>query len=772
MVSQTQELSPRSGGLSKRAVEIVRLLAEGMSDREIAERLVMTIGTIKWYNRQIYRILGVGSRTQAIAGAKERGLLGTGDIETYSVSGNALPTPTTPFIGRPREIALVQDLLGTFRLLSLTGTGGIGKTRLALRVAEAVRDTFSDGVYFVDLASLSDPAQVVNAVVSALGVQENTVYPLLEALKRALARRHLLLLMDNFEHVIAAAPMVSELLAACPQLKVLVTSREALHLHGEQEFPVAALSLPLAYANSVEALAASEAGLLFMQRAQMTQPDFAVSDESASAIAQICARLDGLPLAIELAAARIKVLSPHTLLTRLTSRLDTLTGGPRDLPSRQQTLYNTIAWSYHLLTHGEQRLFARLAVFRGGCSLEAIEAVCGENLPSDVLDGLESLVNKNLILRNALPDGDLRFGMLETLHEYAKERLAASGEAATLARRHAAYFVDLAERAEPELRQAQQCHWFRRLKADHDNLRATLTWSLDDDDGDRSLGVRLGGALGLFWTTYGYQAEGRQWTDHLLDQLDTVPRQNHAKLLITAGRIALPWNDLDAAQRHFDWALQIARVLDDEVNIAWALTYKSYTMMHKLDAALTLAEEGLALFRALDHQPGLAQALCILGELARFGGDDARARQAYEECLMVSQTTGETRRIRHMFGNLAFLAQHEGDYERARALAEQGLRLALEMDNQLDIADSLAGLAGVMGVTGQPERAARLLGAWDAALERIVAAPEPIDRPEYEQNIATVRAQLTPMSFEAAWSEGRGMSLEQAVALALECRNA
>jgi tetratricopeptide (TPR) repeat protein len=502
----------------------------------------------------------------------------------------------------------------------------------------------------------------------------------------------------------------------------------------------------------------------------MTQPDFAVSAQTAATIAHICARLDGLPLAIELAAARIKVLSPLALLARLSRPLDTLTGGPRDLPNRQQTLYNTIAWSYHLLTDGEQRLFARLAIFRGGCSLEAVEAVCSDGLSVAVLDGLGSLVNKNLIQRIVLPDGELRFGALETIREFARERLTTSGEAAMLARGHAEYFVDLAERAEPELRQAQQGRWLRRLETEHDNLWAALKWSLGGEDA--TLGVRLAGALGVFWTTYGHSAEARQWTDLSLNQLDTVPTQYHASLLITAGRIALPLSDLDAAQRSFDQALQVSRTLGDAPNIAWALIYKGYTLMQETEAALAMAEEGLALFRELAHQPGIAQALNILGELARFAGDDPRARQAYEECLIVSKRTGETRRVCCMFGDLTFLAQHDGEYERAKELAEQGLQIAVEINSKVDIAEKLAQLAGALAGTGQSEQAASLLGAWDAAFEQMMVVPEPIDKPEYERIIAAVRAQQDAQTFAAAWAAGRAMSLEEAVALALERRDA
>ncbi len=507
--------------------------------------------------------------------------------------------------------------------------------------------------------------------------------------------------MDNVEHVLSAAPQVAALLSAAPQLTVLATSREPLHLYGEQEYAVPPLELPDLEQLDPETLAECESVALFMQQARAVRSDFALTAENAADVANICVRLDGLPLALELAAARLKLLTPRTLLARLKRRLDTLTGGAQDLPVRQQTLQNTIAWSYDLLNEGEKTLFARLAVFRGGCSLEAMEAVCSEGLPLDVFDGLASLVDKSLIQQKETPHGEPRFLMLETILEYAGERLTESGQADTIRRRHAEYFVRLAERAEPELRQAQHWYWFRLLETEHENMRAVLEWSLGE--GDSALGVRLAGALGLFWYAYGYHTEGQQWTQRLLDRLDTVSTEYHARLLLTAGHMAYLY-DLDAAQRYFDRALQISRALGDKVTAAWSLIFMGYAMMRETEVAIATVEEGLSLFRELNHKPGIAQALNIIGEIAAFTGDDTRARQAYEECLVVSQETGETRRIRYMFSNLTFLAQHEGDYERARALAEQGLRLALEMDNQLDIADSLAGLAGVMGVTGQPEQ--------------------------------------------------------------------
>lgn len=434
----------------------------------------------------------------------------------------------------------MKQLLGRARLLTLSGTGGTGKTRLALQVAAEVADAFADGVCFVDLAPLSDHTLVAIAIARALGVFENPAEPLSGTLKRALAQRELLL-VDNFEHVIQAAPLLSELLTASPHLKVLVTSRESLRLSAEQEYPVPPLSLPPPEAISVRDLTASEAGALFVQRAQMTLPRFQVSDDNAPAIAQICTRLDGLPLAIELAAARCKLLTPQALLERLErtsgdSPLRALAGGSRDAPPRHRTLRDTMAWSYNLLAEDEKMLFARLAVFRGGRSLEAIEAVCGEALPIDVFDGLASLVDKNLVQQKETPEGEPRFVLLEMIHEYARERLEASGEAETLRRRHAEYFVALAERAEPELRLARYGYWCQQFELELDNIRAVLEWTLGA--GDVGLGVRLAGALGLFWYGKGYHVEGIRWTQRLLERLDETLAIYHAQFLISAGRMA------------------------------------------------------------------------------------------------------------------------------------------------------------------------------------------------------------------------------------------
>ncbi len=767
--------------LHERETAILKRLAAGLSDQQIANDLFLSLHTVKWYNRQIYTKLAVKSRTQAIACAKKLGVLhDDGPPASRPAPSSPLPAQSSAFIGRGREIAAVTELLGRSRLLTLTGTGGTGKTRLAIQAAAAVAATFADGVCFVDLAPLADHSLVANAIAGALGVLEHGAESLPATLRRVLSHREALLLLDNFEHVITAAPLVSALLAAAPKLKVLVTSRESLRLAGEQEYPVPPLTVPNLMARSAQELAESESGALFVQRAQLAQPHFVVSAATASAIARICGQLDGLPLAIELAAARCKLLTPQALLERLGPSADSpfqaLAGGSRDAPPRHRTLRDTIDWSYNLLSADEKTLLARLAVFRGGRSLEAIVAVCGADLASGVFDGLASLVDKSLVQQRETSGGEPRFTLLALIYAYAREGLEASGEAATLRRRHAEYFLALAERAEPELRLARYDHWCQVFELELENLRIALEWSLsaraDATAGDLALGVRLAGALGLFWYGKGHHVEGMRWTEQLLARLDEAPVADHPRFLVSAGHLVM-LNDLAVAQQLFGRALAIARTLGDQLPIAWPLLLLGYTMMHEPQAAMPLVEEALALFRTLGHQPGIAQSLNIIGEIARVGGDDARAQHAYEECLRVCRQTGEARRICYIWLNLAYIAQHSGDHQRALQLVRQSLQLARERNDRHDLAIALIAIAGSPGaVAAGPaaslRRSARLLGAAEAALERMGTFHIPSDTPEYERIIASVRTQLPAASFDYAWAEGRRMTLEQATAYALE----
>jgi predicted ATPase len=473
-------------------------------------------------------------------------------LNTLDARRTNLPAQPTPLIGREREVADVTALLrrGDVRLVTLTGPGGTGKTRLGFQIAAELLDDFAEGTYFVDLAPISDPDLVASVIAQTLGARETGGRPLVELLNTYLREKHLLLLLDNFEQVLSAAPLVAGLLAAAPRLKVLVTSREVLHLRSEKEFPVPPLELPdPQHPKEIETLSQYAAVQLFIARALDVKPDFAVTNQNAPALAEVCARLDGLPLALELAAARIKLFSPEALLARLNSRLAVLTGGPRDLPERQQTLRNTIEWSYNLLDAGEQTLFRRLSIFVGGCTGDAVEAVCNPDgdLPLEVIDRLAALLDKSLLKQLEGSDGAPRFMMLETIREYALERLAASGETEVLRRRHAECFLALAETAEPQFHGSDQRLWLDRIEIEHDNLRAALAWSLEgqratpqspDDQLRSALGLRLAAALWQFWDRRGYAPEGRRWLERTLAADRGTATPGRLKALVVASMLA------------------------------------------------------------------------------------------------------------------------------------------------------------------------------------------------------------------------------------------
>jgi predicted ATPase/DNA-binding CsgD family transcriptional regulator len=763
--------------LSKRAIEILRLLAEGYSDRDIAERLIMSVNTIKWYNRQIYSILGVGSRTQAIARAHELQLIGD-DTDGFQIATpeqplaarHSLPVETTRFIGRRHELDAISRLLNRTRLLTLVGPPGTGKTRLSLRVGWHSIGAFRDGVHFISLAPIHDPAQVIYAIAAPFGIQERHGQPLIETLKHALREQHVLLILDNFEHLLAVAPLVSELLAVAPHLKVLATSRESLHLYGEQVFSVPPLELPLPDVVDLEALVACEATALFVQQAQAVQADFALTEENAEAIAKICVRLEGLPLAIELAAARIKLLTPALLLARLNSRLDLLTGGAKDLPVRQRTLRNTLEWSYNLLSAGEKHLFARLAVFSGSSSLEAIEAVCEQGLSVDVFEGITSLVDKSLLHQVDVLANEPRFAMLETVREYAQQCLGESGEHTIMQQRHAAYFVTLAERAAPELRRSGFTEWMGRLESEATNLPVALDWLLES--GDFETGIHMIATLRDFWVMSSRFVQGRIWSQRALAHLEAVSPVLRVRVLTTAGILLYYSSGHQSRQKTLlDEAIDLARALGDKRQLAWALMFRGTASIGQADeyeSGLARAEEGLALFRALDDKPGIAQALNSIGELVRVHGDDQRAEAVYEECLRVVRETGEKRREAMALNNLGVVMMRRGEVQRARDLFKIALtkRLKVKHDKRGALTNVLF-LAGALAAMGEPERAARLFGAVDALLRPMGVDLEPGDQPEFARDLARVQANLGMQVFDQCWEEGRTMSWDDMVVCAL-----
>ena len=683
-----------------------------------------------------------------------------------------LPAQTTTLVGRPREIGLLVQLLREpeVRLVTLTGPGGVGKTRLALAVAVELSDAFPDGICFVDLSALVEPSLVPSTIARALGVRGAVGREPLDHLTEYLVGKSLLLVLDNFEQLLAAAPVVAQLLAASLLLRVLVTSRAVLHLSGEHEFPVPPLTIPDPQHAIPQTLLEYEAASLFVQRARASRPDFQITAANAPAVAEICARLDGLPLALELAAARSRVLPAQTMLARLTSRLGLLTGGPRDLPARQQTLRKTIDWSYGLLELAEQRLFGRLAVFGGGCSLDAAEVVCRPSeLGLDTLEGLASLVDKSLLRQWETPDAQPRFGMLETIREYALERLEESGDGPQTRERHTQYCLELAERAEPELTGPNQIAWLDRLELEHDNLRATLHRALDTGDGETAL--RLAGALMWLWLVHGHLTEGRRWLEQALSAApNDAPPLVRAKALHGAGVLA--WNQIDlaAAESLLTAALDLRRRQGDRRGSARSLgnlaTLK--VMQQDFAAAQALYEESLALARAEGDGHNVGTILNNLGLLARDQGDYARARTLLEESLATRRQVGDQQGAARAVINLGMVARRQREYARAQTRFEEGLRLADEVSAKDLIAYALEGLAEVARAGGWLRRAARLLGAAAALREAGAAAiHSPEDVADHQRLVASIRERLGEEAFVDASSTGRDRPLIETIREAL-----
>ena len=689
-----------------------------------------------------------------------------------------LPAALTPIIGRDKEAAAARDLIrrDDVGLLTFTGPGGTGKTRLSLHVASGLIDDFADGVFQARLASVTDPDQVITAIAQTLDVRDASGRSPIEWLKEHLRNKHILLLLDNFEQVVAAAPQVSELLANCPRLKIIATSRTPLRVRGEKEMPIEPLALPPPHIPPTSGgdkggdwLSQFAAVELFVQRASNVKPDFALTADNAPAVAEICRRLDGLPLAIELAAARVKTLTPQAMLARFERRLDLLKGGARDLPDRQQTLRNAIEWSYNLLDQNARTLLRRLPVFVGSWTFEATEAVCDESdLSADVLDVLESLVDNSLLKRAESNGGEVRFAMLETISEYARERLIESGEEDEIRCRHADYFARLAEEAEPYLIGAQRGAWLDRLEADLDDIRAAIEWS-KSPKGDAAIGLRLASALIWFWYMRGYMSEGRSAMDALLAPssgavgrplpqrlgLETFAehRALRAKALLATGVLAWTLGDFTAAHARLEESASLLRDADNPHRLAFALTFLGLVEMSQGDpqSSRDRCAESVDLSRAADNKWGEAFALNWLGEAEFALGDAASARTCYEASLALFHEIGDAWGTAMPLHAMAGVAWNEGHYEAARSLYQESgallreagdrwgyarsmtgsaaaalhrgnalqakilfevtLSLWRQIGNKAGVGRCLAGLAGVAADDGQSERAVRLLGA-------------------------------------------------------------
>jgi predicted ATPase/DNA-binding CsgD family transcriptional regulator len=684
-----------------------------------------------------------------------------------------LPLELSSFIGREREIAEVKRLLGDNRLVTLTGPGGCGKTRLALEVAAGVAEDFEEGAWWAWLASFSEPELVPQAVARALSVREQPGLSLTDVLTDSLGEKQLLLVLDNCEHLVEACALFAQrMLASCPRLRILATSREVLGVGGESIWRVSPLMVPDKGhpLSSVEDLGRYEAVELFVERARSKLSSFGLTSENAGAVAEVCRRLDGIPLAIELAAARANVLSAKQILRKLENPFKLLTEGERTRAVRQQTLRAALAWSHNLLGEQERKVFGRFSAFAGGWTLEAAEAVgTGEGTEEgDVLDLLSRLVDKSLVVSEASgKEGALRYRMLEPIRQYGLERLEESGEAGQVHSRHAGYYLAVAEKAEPELRGAHQQEWLERLEREHDNIRAALQWPLER--GEAELGLRLSGALAGFWHMRGYLSEGRRWLERALAKGHALSAPARAKALAGAGYMARLQGDYERSVDLSEECLALSRKLGDTSGIATALYVLGWVevLRNEPERAEALIEEAVTLRRALGDTVGLANALLALGLVAVAQRDYEWAAALHEESLMLARKAGDDFAVGTSLGLGALASLSRGDHRRTRTLCEEGFELSRRMKARNLTAIHLHISAALAGSQGRAVRSARLWGAAEALRRAIGTVLSPFECSYYEPYITATRSLLDEATWETAWAEGFTMTPEQAAEYAL-----
>ncbi len=685
-----------------------------------------------------------------------------------------LPASRTSFVGRERKLLEVKRALAMTRLLTLTGAGGCGKTRLALEMAKDLVGVYPDGVWLVELAGLTDPTLVPREVAEALEVREQHGRPLTVTLADSLRTKDLLLVVDNCEHLIdACARLADTLLEGCPHLRILSTSREALGVAGEVNWRVPSLSLPdPQHSPTIDELSSYESTRLFLERAWYHNSAFAVTPRNAWAVARICERLGGIPLTIELAAARVGMLSVEQISARLEDSLKLLTVGRRTAPPRQQTLRGTLDWSYELLSEPERKLFGRLSVFAGGWTLEAAQVVgAGKSIEEgDVLDLLSQLVDKSMVVVEATDGsaGGPRYGMLEPVLQYGQERLEVEANTDAVRRRHASWCFELAKGAEPWLRGARQEVWLERLEREYGNLRVALEWALES--GETDLGLWFGGALGEFWYMSGNLSEGRRWLEAALaNDHDAPPTPARAKALARAGWIAWEQGDYERSVDLSEESLALSRKLKDEAGAVTAISNLGWAALlgNELEKASALAEEAVTRGRALGDTGGVARALLILGLAAVVQHDHERALALHEESLMLGRKAGDSLAMALSLGVGAFASLGQGDIQRARALCEEGFALSPQPRVMNVIAFLLHASAALASSQGRPARSARLWGAAESLGKTIGAVLSPVELHVYDPYIGAARTRLDEAAWEAAWAEGKAMTIEESVGYAL-----
>jgi predicted ATPase len=768
-------LAPSFGQLLKQ-----HRLRVGLSQERLAEQSELSVNQISDLERDrrarphpdtLRRLADALALTE-----QERGTFVTlarpGRPSQLPPSRSPLPLPLTRFFARPDDLTAVRRRLDSTRLLTLTGAGGVGKTRLALEIAHAVAHDYPDGVWLVDLQALREGCLVPQMVARALGLPEQPAQPVDETVLTALHDRRLLLVVDNCEHLLdACARLLDRVLRYCPGVRILATSREALRLGGEAVWPVQPLALPSARAAAtVATLTDSTAVQLFVDRAAAVLPGFALTERNAPTVAEIVRRLDGIPLAIELAAARAATLPLAELAARLDDRFRVLTEGSRANLPRHQTLRAALEWSDALLSAPERTVLWRLSIFAGGWTLAAAEGVVGgDGIPvADIVTLVSRLVAKSLVQLD-VSDDRARYRLLETIRQYASEYLAAGDEAATWHRRHADYFLALAEEAEPALTTGERNSWLVQLEEEHDNLRAALRWLIAQ--GASTAAVRLAAALGQFWQVRRYFREARQWLEQALALRPEVPDAVRARALEQLGELIRNQGDYVAARAALEESRDLFERLGDRRSIAGVLRSLGTIALHQvppdLERATALFEECLALQRALDYQHGVAVCLFDLGALALEQGEFARAQMYFADALSRTRDLGAERHATIALANLGIVALLAGEDARARALFAEALRRVVLPEDSVVVAYTLAALSGLASRAGRPEQAARLAGASEGVCVSLNYAMPIVHRARFDRQATAARDSLGASAWATAWTTGFALTVEQALDLAL-----
>ena len=676
---------------------------------------------------------------------------------------NNLVLPQNAIIGREHEIHEIIGLLRSHSLVTLTGVGGTGKTRLAQEVAIRMLSEFEHGAFFIAVDNITHADLVIPAIAQALGIKESKSRPLNETLTNFLRDKHILLVVDNFEQIVAAAPILTDMLDAAQAVRILVTSRIPLDIKTSPEFSVPTLSIPPTAGHSgMDDPRVFESFRLFAERAREANAEFEAGDGNSPVIAEICRQLDGLPLAIELAAVRVKILSPGQILARLENRLRLLTGGSKDRPERQQTMRGAIDWSYDLLAEDEKQLFRSLAVFSGGFSVEAIETICSQD-DIDVLNCLSSLVENNLVARAGDPGGESRFRLLEVVREYALEVLEKNGGREIAQERHADFFTALAEQAEPHFFGEKAADWLDRLEADHDNLRSVLAWALTND---RERISKLAGSLRSFWVLHNHLTEGRKWLQLALAESERVAGPPEFKLLHGLGQMAMYAGDIEKAVEIHEQGLAAARAADDtrQVGLSLRALASAAKQIGDIGHARELNEEALALGRRSNDPFGIAVSLNALGDLARMEDDFAVARPLFEEALDLCRKLGNKEGVCGSLNNLGATEFGLGNDGAPRKHYAEALRVALEIGDKVTVSYSLDGFAAILLREGDAEEAARLAGAADFLRESLGFDMEPAEKRFREKYIEQLKVNLPKEIYVEAFTKGRGLKLDDALA--------